>query len=128
MREKGKEGKETEKKEETREESAEEREERRVENHDERGGIGERQKDGFTTVTRKKNVGNRGRVLGVDKTALESWKEEALPESFVIKAGEGKAEEVKKEIWAEIVKRIGVPKVKRSWVNREGNLRLMPGD
>jgi len=129
VKEKGKESKGMEKKEESRERNAEEREDGRAKNYDDRGEIGESQKeDGFTIVERKKNVGNKGKVLGVEKKALESWREVAPPESFVIKAGEGKAEEVKKEIWAEIVKRIGTPRVKRSWVNREGNLRLLPGD
>jgi len=84
--------------------------------------------DGFTVVGKKKGRGIEKKILGMSKGVINAWKEREPLKSFVVTAGEGGALEAKKGIWAEVVKRVGIPKINKTWVNGKGELRLTPGD
>jgi len=83
--------------------------------------------DGFTVVKSRGNWAVK-RLLGTSRRAIENWKGIEPPDSFTVVAGEGKVVERKEELWADLVRKVGTPKINKTWVNGEGNIRLMPGD
>jgi len=105
-------------------ERKEDRKETRKENELD-GGNG-----GFTLVKGRKKAdwgGEKG-FMGMSRRTLKSWKETEPPISFVVRSGEEGAAATKKGLWSEIVRKVGVPRVDKTWVDSKGDVRIVPGD